>query len=210
MIGGGARACERHASAHGDVYDTSGRLAAALTAFAVASATLAGCGYHLATGGLDPLGPFTVEGISARAPEAVAMGALEEGARAELAREGALAAPGERARGRVVVEVLRVEEVGCAEEAAPDPSGALPLARAVCVSVVGRARILEEAGREGPEEDRAPARDTGDMRSAETVAAPVDPRIGALVRDEAARRAARRLGGRLARRLLGYPEAGGL
>jgi hypothetical protein len=74
-----------------------------------------------------------------------------------------------------------------------------PLARAIRVTVTGRATL-----RRGGEV----ARDTGDVRVGEVIARAGDPAGAVIAREEAAARAARRLGERLTRRLLGFPEPG--
>lgn len=153
---------------------------------------LSGCGYRLAGGASDPLGPFVVAGGEARTPYAEVMAAAEEGARAELIRQGA---HGEGSA--LVVEILRVDEQS--EAIARAPSRAEPLARALRIVVTGRAFV-----RRG----EATARDTGDLRAVEVIARMESPTQAIVAREEAARRAARRLGELLARRVLGYPEPG--
>jgi hypothetical protein len=54
----------------------------------------------------------------------------------------------------------------------------------------------------GPKE-----RDTGDLRAVDVMQAEPDPRLEALRLDDATRASARRLGERLARRVLGEPDA---
>ncbi|MFO0758255.1 MAG: hypothetical protein U0359_17300 [Byssovorax sp.] len=164
-----------------------------LTALAIG-----GCGYHLAGQTPDPLGPFTVESGAVRVPYLEAVSAAEEGARAELSRLGALGSPSE-ASSRVVIEVLAVEEAPEGIAAVEGPSGAFPLARGTTLSVTGRATI-----RRGQET----LRDTGDVRATETIARAEDAAVSLAARREAVRRAARVLGERLGRRLLGYPEPG--
>src|SRR4051812_41697681 len=97
-----------------------------------------GCGYHLAGGAGDPLGPFTVTGGEARTPYATAMAAAEEGARAALSREGALAGAGE-GRALLVVEVLRIDDTS--ESVSLAPGAVDPLARGIRITVTGRATV---------------------------------------------------------------------
>lgn len=171
----------------------SPRRAALLLAGLALASSLAACGYHPAHAPLDPAGPFHVIGGRARVPHAVAMAAAEEGARAELAREGQLASLGEGAS--IEIEILRVDdEAEGIALAAPD----LPLGRSQRVTVTGRARMRGAGG--------AAMRDTGDVRASEVIARSGDAARALLGRDEAARSAARRLGERLVRRLLGHPE----
>ena len=75
----------------------------------------------------------------------------------------------------------------------------MPLARGTRVGAVARAWIERTA--EGAKE-----RDTGDLRALEVIAVESDARVEALREDDASRAAARRLGERLARRLLGEPD----
>jgi hypothetical protein len=164
---------------------------------ALAALALTGCGYHLVHAPADPAGPFAVVGGRAYTPDAAAMAAAEEGARAELARAGELAS-GASAAGVIEVEILRVDEVADGITLAPGRPD-LPLARGVRVTAVGRAR-MRRAG--------AVVRDTGDVRAGETVAAAGGAARGVAVGDEATRAAARRLGEILVRRLLGFPEPG--
>jgi hypothetical protein len=74
-----------------------------------------------------------------------------------------------------------------------------PLARGTRVGVLARAWVEPSAG-------AARERETGDMRTTDVRRAESDPRLEALHQDDAARAAARRLGARLARRILGEPE----
>jgi len=156
---------------------------------------LVGCGYRLANTAHDPLGPFVVEGGAAIVPDATLMAAAEEGAATALAQLGALAPARAPHSAAIVVEILRVD---ADSDAVALTSGA-PLAQALRVTVTGRATL-----RTGPA--RARSRDTGDVRVTETIARLDSPEAALLARGQAARRAARRLGERLVRRVLGYPE----
>lgn len=157
-----------------------------------------GCGYRLGHAPADPLGPFVVVAGRVYVPDAASIAAAEEGARAELARAGELAPGG--ATGSVELEVLRIDETSEGIALAPGKA-AMPLARGVRVTVLGRAR-LRRAGSEAVE------RDTGDLRVSEVAARADGAAAGGLVRDEVGRAAARRLGEALVRRLLGVPEPG--
>jgi hypothetical protein len=171
------------------------RLAISLVAASLV-ASGPGCGYHLANAPSDPLGPFTIAGGAVHAPDSALAAAAEEGARAELAREGQLEA---RGAGSVIeIELLRVDEAS--EGIASGPSGS-PTARAVTVTATGRARIRRARG-------AAVERDSGEVRVGETAATAPSVAAGVVVRDEAARAAARRLGEALVRRLLGVPSPG--
>jgi len=157
---------------------------------------LSGCGYHFAGETRDPLGPFLVEGGRILVPHVEAVAAAEDGLRAELARAGSLA-EGAEGRSAIVVEILRVDEIAEGVAAVPSARGAFPLARATSLAVTGRASIRRGAIVE---------RETGDMRASEAIARAPEAAASLVQRREAIRRAARLLGERLARRLLGYPE----
>ncbi len=132
-------------------------------------------------------------------PDAVAADEVLQGVREQLAREGALAA-GE-GYPRVEVEVLRADE---SSEGVAAVAGQ-PRARATEVGLVGRAWIVRAQG-------AVPERDTGDVRAMDAVTVDtregrLDPRADALHHDDALRAVARRVGRRLALRLLGHPVA---
>jgi hypothetical protein len=161
---------------------------------AAASLLLAGCGYHLANAVSDPLGPFVVRGGEVKVPYAAAIAAAEEGARSELSRSGQLSPGGQGSA--LVIAVDRVDEgaTGIAAGAA----GA-PIARGIRITVIGRAWI--EAG-------GSIARETGEVRASEVMAAPGDAATAIAAREEALDRAARRLGERMARQILGEIDPG--
>jgi hypothetical protein len=119
------------------------------------------------------------------------------GARAELGRTGALRSG--TGYPQVVIEVLRVDEQALGIASLPAGSRNVPLARGTSIAVVGRARLLEAPG-------APPARDSGDLRRVEHFEASTDRRTEAVVRQQAVRSAARRLGRSLIRRILGEPE----
>ena len=131
--------------------------------------------------------------------DAVASDEVLSGVREELAREGALAA-GE-GYPRVEVEVLRADE---SSEAVAAVAGQ-PRARGTEVGIVVRAWVVRSAG-------AVRERDTGDLRAMDAVTidtrlGQLDPRADALHHDDALRAVARRVGRRLAMRLLGHPVA---
>jgi hypothetical protein len=142
----------------------------------------AGCGYRLANGSSERITPELGEVSS---PHAAIAAALLDGVREELGRHGVLASDGSALR----VDLLRLDERA---EGIVSASGA-PIARAVRVTIVGRARL-------------AAGRDTGDVEASEVVASAPSPEKGEIAADAAASAAARRLGARLARKVLGYPE----
>ena len=132
--------------------------------------------------------------------DAAASDEVAIGMREELAREGALQ-PGE-GWPRAEVEVLRAIE---ASEGIVARGGA-PAARGIDVGIVARAWIAQSPG-------EAPVRDTGDMRAGEVITVDetggvLDPRSSSFHQADALRAAARRLGYKLARRLMGHPAAG--
>jgi len=124
------------------------------------------------------------------------------GVREELAREGAL----ESGDGWpcAEVEVLRADQ---ASEGIAAKSG-VPVARGTDVGIVARAWITPSPG-------SGPLHDTGDMRAADLIA--IDEKPGAAMtpdsraagfhQADALRAAARRLGHKLGRKLLGHPAA---
>jgi len=140
--------------------------------------------------------------------DAVACADVVGGVREALAKEGALAAGD--GYPRIEVEVLRDDE--SSEGIAAPGDGGLPAsvsqgarARATEVGLVARAHLVRTPG--GPEE-----RDTGDARAMDLVASDVtqgipDPRADLLHHEDALRLVARRLGERLALRILGVPTA---
>ncbi|HEY3592805.1 MAG TPA: hypothetical protein VGL13_02985 [Polyangiaceae bacterium] len=175
-----------------------------------ASALLAACGYRpLYGGGAETR--FCVVGASPLVADSAVVAEVEAGIRGGLARAGALRSG--RGYPRVVVEVLRLDETSEGIAAVPGGTsgttvGGLPLstggplaplARGTRVGVLGQAWIEESAG-------GARERETGDMRATDVRAAEPDARLEALRQDDAARASARKLGERLARRILGEPE----
>jgi hypothetical protein len=183
-------------------------LLASLASFA------AGCGYRplYSTASADPEGPFAVVSSPARVASAIAIAAAEAGARTELARAGQLAScspDSDKGCASMIIEILRVEETseGIALEAAPSGAPERPVARGVRLTITGRARIRASNAAEG-----AFLRDTGDVLATEVISsepgAPQSVARFSIHRDEAVRLAAKTLGERLARRLLGVPDPG--
>jgi hypothetical protein len=154
------------------------------------------CGYRAVYGGESPV-KLHVKVVRALVPDAVASDEVANGVREELALEGALE-PGE-GWPCAEIEVLRADE---ASEGIAVAGGG-PLARGMDVGLVGRAWVA-------PSADASHQRDTGDMRAAgiatidESAGAP-DPRQTGFHHADALRAAGRRLGHKLARRLLGHP-----
>jgi hypothetical protein len=169
-----------------------------LTAVLIGLLLICGCGYEPVYRERAPDERYS---IVAAAPKVARTDAVQEvmaGARAELGRAGALS--DRSGYPRMVIEVLRIDELSAGIRAAERPGGAVePEARGSSVAVLGRAWVETSRG-------SVPARDTGDVRRVEHYATTTDPRVEALRHDEAVRSAARRLGTALARLLLGSAE----
>jgi hypothetical protein len=132
-------------------------------------------------------------------PDAVASDEVAAGVREELAREGALEAGDGWPRAEI--EVLRADEASDAIAA----GAAGPVARGIDVGMVARAWIAPAPG-------ASPEHDTGDTRARELIsvdetAGALDPRASGFHQADALRAAARRLGQKLARRLMGHPAS---
>ncbi len=167
-------------------------------------ATSVGCGYHALHSG-DGTARLHVKLARSMVADAIASDEVLAGLRETLAREGALA-PGE-GYPRVEVEVLRADETseGIASPSAflPAGPGGAPRARATEVGLVARAWLVEA-------KDAPPMRDTGDVRAMDLVATDsalgaIDTRADTLRHEDALRAVARRVGERLALRVLGHP-----
>jgi hypothetical protein len=119
------------------------------------------------------------------------------GARETLAKEGALA-PGD-GYPRLEIEVLRADETSEGIVSVNAPEGAVPKARASELAVVVRAFVQRRAG--GSSE-----LDTGDLRAEALQGAPLGDSVRETwQREDSLRAVARRLGGRVAYRVLGHP-----
>jgi hypothetical protein len=156
-----------------------------------AAPVAAGCGYH-AVYGEGEGERFHVRLVSAVVADAAAADEVASGARETLAREGALL-PGD-GHPALCIEVVRLDERSTGVSGA---SGT-PQARGSARAVVARAWLERTAG--APEE-----RATGDVRAEVELATGPSPAADALAQDDALRAAARRLGQRLALRILGHP-----
>ena len=149
-----------------------------------------GCGYGPARDLSPARGALSVAAGEALVPDAQAREDVATGARAMLARRGALSAA---SYPRMVVELLRVEE---ATSGIVDRGGE-PVGRGVVISLTGRAFLQGRPG--GPEEA-----DTGWVRVSGGVESGLEIRADTLHRDDSVRGLARRLGEALAERVLGY------
>lgn len=168
---------------------------ASLIALLLASAA---CGYQPVHGsGGAATEPLHVVLSVSKVPDAVASDEVLVGVREELARGGALASGS--GFPRCEIEVLRADESSEGIAAAPDADGRLtPQSRATRVGLVARAWVLRTAGGERE-------RDTGDVRVFETVTVAPDARASSFRQSDALRVAGRRVGRRLASRILGIP-----
>ena len=158
----------------------------------------ASCGYRAAYGG-EGQARLRVKLVRSLVADAVAADEVASGVREELAAEGSL----ESGDGwpRAEIEVLRASE---SSEGVAARAGA-PFARGIDVGIVGRAWIVPEAG-------AAHEHDTGDLRAEEVIAVDqtggaADPLSGEFHGADALRAAARKLGRKLARKLMGHPVA---
>jgi len=171
-----------------------------LVAFAFAfSLLLAACGYdpvHASTSAER----FAVVLAGSNVPDVAASDEVLAGVRDELARRGALAAGG--AYPRCEVEVLRSDEQSEGIAAVENGEGrVVPQSRATRAGLVVRAWIVRT--KDGPRE-----RDTGDIRSLETVATASDAKTASFRHGDALRAAGRRAGRVVGARVLGLPAAG--
>jgi hypothetical protein len=157
---------------------------------------LAACGYHALYA--EPEGErLHVALARSLVAEAAAADEVLSGAREQLAKEGALASGD--GYPRLEIEVLRADESSEGVSAL----GGAPLARGTEVGLVARAWIVRA-------KDAPPERDTGDVHAMDVVAldtqkGQLDPRADALHHSDALRAVARRVGRRLALRVLGFP-----
>lgn len=163
---------------------------------AVLVATLcAGCGYHALYAGAGAE-RYHVHLGRVGVPSAAVADEVARGARDELARDGALA-PGDGFP-RLEIEVLRLDETS---EGVARTTGDVPLARGTELGVLARAYVVRSDG-------AARELDTGDLKAEDIVEAPEDdPRREVFLREDTLRAVARRLGQRLAARVLGHPAA---
>jgi hypothetical protein len=166
------------------------------------------CILHLISCGYSPIysrpasEQLSVALVGARTADAITSDEVVAGVRDTLAKEGALS-PGVNYP-RVEVEVIRADETSEGIAAQGTPSGHVPRARGTEVGVVARAWIARNAA-------SAHEADTGDVRAFDLVSSPnqegpLAP-SEALSHDDALRATARRVGQRLALRVLGHPAA---
>lgn len=184
-----------------------------LACFCLASAAL-GCGYGPLNTMRDPSGPYALRLGLVRAISPEASVDMLQGARSVLAKAGMLS--GEACDGEepqscalLVIDLLRIDE----ESAAPgwDESEKAVIARGIWVRVLGRARLYRRG------EAQTLLRDTQDMAAGVLIArsgsdtntrAESNTPNFAFSRSQALSAAARRLGERLALKILGLPSSG--
>jgi hypothetical protein len=172
--------------------------ASAMVALAAVSLSCGSCGYAPVHTGVADEHLHVVLSVS-RVPDAVASDEVLAGVREELARGGALASGD--GYPRCEVEILRADDASEGIAATPDAAGRRePQSRATRVGLVARAWVLR-----APRGDHE--RDTGDVRAFETVSVESDSRAATFRHSDALRAAGRRVGQRLASRIMGLPSA---
>ena len=165
----------------------------ATLALLAALPSLHACGYHAVYASGEGA-KLHVKLVRSLVPDAIAADEVVSGVREELAMGGALAAGD--GYPRVEIEVLRLDE---SSEGIAAPRGATgPVARATEVAVVARAWIASAP-------DAPFEHDTGDMRVLDVIAVSADARGDTFQHDDATRAAARRIGHKLALKVLGHP-----
>jgi hypothetical protein len=173
----------------------AGARAARCGALVAACAALPSCGYHAVYASGEGA-RLHVKLVRSLVPDAMAADEVVSGVREELALSGALAA-GE-GYPRVEIEVLRLDETSEGIAAPRGATAPLPRARATDVAVVARAWIASLP-------DAPIEHDTGDMRSTGVVSVAADARSDMLQHDDATRATSRRMGHKLALKVLGHP-----
>lgn len=163
-----------------------------------------GCGYRSLNEMRDPLGPYEVRlGELRTASPEVSVDVLG-GARSALARAGMLGAKGcgtddVSSCPVLFIDVVRIDESG----ASPgwDASKQTIVSRGIWIRAVGRARLYSDVGKS------ALLRDTQDV-AASVLISPQSPSPHASVwhREQALSAAARKLGERLALKIMGMPD----
>ncbi len=170
-------------------------------------AALVSCGYRPLRSGLAGAPHVRVVSAHARVPGGAAAWLAEEaatGARAELARLGALS--GEDTADRLRIEIVRLDELSegigvTTPTGDPGDEVAKGRARGVRLRVIARG-VIEG----GPTSDTATNTfETTDVEVTELVSAPMDATAWDASRSAAARGLARKVGGKVAREVLGLP-----
>ncbi len=175
---------------------------AVLVGWALAATLSCGYGPVYAGGGAGQ-GRLHVKLVRSLVADAVASDEVAQGVREELARHGVL--EGGEGYPRVELEVLRADESseGLAAGAAGAPA---PAARGTAVALVARGWVVSQPG-------ATAERDSGDLRAEDIIVVDEgpttgpDPRSSVFHYADAQRAAARRLGQKIARRVMGFPSA---
>jgi hypothetical protein len=164
---------------------------------AAALAITLSCGYSTAYGGAAPRTRLALVPLPSKVPEVHVYHSLLNAMQGELGRAGVLRSGSDYPR--LVVEVLRVDELSAGIARRTVSGASAPVARASRIAVVARAWVLRSAA-------EAPERDTGDMQRAVTVAAQRQGSADALAISAAGEQAARDLGRALVRAVLGEAQ----
>lgn len=180
-----------------------------LACFCLAS-VMPGCGYASLNTMRDPLGPYALRLGLVRAISPEASVDMLQGARSVLAKAGMLSGEAcdeaePQSCALLVIDLLRIDE----ESAAPgwDESENAVIARGIRVRVLGRARLYRR------DEAQTLLRDTQDMEAGVLIArggpdTNTNSKNFNFNRSQALSAAARRLGERLAQKILGLPSSG--
>lgn len=158
--------------------------------------TIPGCGYRPAYAD-RPEVRYSVSAAPFSTPHPGAVAAALSGVRAALSKARALS-PG-AGYPRVVVELLRVDELPAGLASVQAGSALVPLGRGSAVGVVARAWVETSNG-------AAPTDETGDLRRVDYVAQGADAIPSAYAYENAVESAARRSGEALGARILGIAE----
>ena len=167
-----------------------------LLVFLSSCSILSACGYaplYPASGAGTKLHVVLVRSLIA---DAAASDEVVSGVREQLARDGVLA-PGD-GYPRVEIEVLREDEASDGVAAPRGVNG--PVARGLEVALVARAWLVSAP--DAPHEH-----ETGDMRASDLVAPQGEAREDLFAHLDTSRAVARRVGTRLALKVLGHPAA---
>ena len=177
---------------------TIGLVRPAIAVLAVLAA-LGGCGYRPLRGALEGRPRIVVAHARVHVPSGAGVALATEaeaGARAELARWGALASGDEAEVDRLTIEIVRVDERSEGAAVITGPTGDGALARGVRLRMTLR----------GDVEGHGATFATPDVDVTEAIAADAGDALGwDAARAAAARGAARRGGARVARDVLGVP-----
>jgi len=168
------------------------------SSLAIVAVFVTSCGYKPLRSSLQGHPHVHVVHANARTPQGAEVSAANEaetGARAELAKWGALD-DGDETADRLTIEIVRIDERSEGETVVPGAFGDKPIARGVRVRVTARGDVEGKGG----------AFATPDVDFTETVAASGgDALAWDAARTAAVRTAARKAGAQVARQVLGIP-----